>query len=473
MYSGDNDWILVYGKGAENADLDFWKDSLKLRKAIPLEDFDQYSEKIYLLGNQFKRDDLYPFREAEVRWIKPNRHGLISDISWKGYLRKGERQRLSFSVFSENPSGNLRLGGIEGVEKSLNQGWNQGVLEFPIAGLGKVEQPLILESDTLAFLRFYIGPASPKHYQFIAGFPNPELRNLSQWLRNKGERVTEEIQLSRDTQLKSLESTDSLQVIFLDAGSLWRKDIQELVKKGQAALVVWNLSNPSESVQMINRLFGTDFQLEKTTQESSRVLDSGAEAFPFSFQEKNGQKLLLQDSWAVQFPFGKPVAVSLLSSTFPLFLQGSEQDYESIWGKVIGELEPEEEKSWRVTAPFLRGIGKKLEINQQDSLPSELLAFGDTIYLNSDPVNPHLAKGEMVFDEEGWIPIANDLEIFSYASYEFPALFSAAYLHEIDSKSGAWNPSQKESRQTISPWIWLIGMLLSLGMLWLEPKLDY
>ena len=469
----DSAGVLVYGKDVEKEELNFWKDSLQLRKSISIEDFDQNSEKVYLLGTEWERDKLYPLRNSEIHWLKPERNASISKISWKGFLRKGEKQRLSYSIFSKEAQSDLALGGIEEGQKILDAGWNTGILEFRVSGLGRNEIPLTLASDTLAWIRFYVGEVSPKKYHFIAGFPNPELRNLSQWLRNKGESVTEEIQLSRDTQLRSEEVSDSLQVIFLDAGKLNRKDFQDQVKNGEAALVIWNLSNPSETLTAVNRIFGTNFQVEKTSQESQRILENGAEALPFSFVGKNGQKTLLEGSWAVQYPFGKPLAISLVKATYPIFLQGKESEFEDHWGEILGALEPEEKKSWRIEAPYLSGIESRFELYQQDSLPTELIASGDTIFLSPDPINPFGTKGKFLTQNSGWIQLAEDLEVYGYSPTDFPLLFSEQYIHELKGSKSSNNAEQKESRQTISPWIWLAGMLLSLGMLWLEPKLDY
>mgnify|MGYP005749125813 FL=1 len=473
LVSSDSNGVLVYGKGVEKEEINFWKDSLQLRKPVRIEDFDQNSEKVYLLGNEWEREELYPLKGSEINWIKPERDGSISTISWKGFLRKGEKQRLSYSIFSKEAQSKLRLGAIDGGQKILNAGWNSGILEFPVSGLGRMEIPLIMESDTLAWVRFYVGKVSPKKYHFIAGFPNPELRNLSQWLRNKGENVTEEIQLSRETQLRSETISDSLEVIFLDAGKLGRKDVLDQVKNGDAALVIWNLRNPSETIAEVNRLVGTNFQVEKTSQESQRTLENGTEALPFTFVGKIGQKTLLEGSWAVQYPFGKPVSISLVNATYPIFLQGKESEYEDHWGEVLSAMEPEEKKSWKIEAPYLTGMESDLEFFQQDSLPTELIAFGDTIFLSSDPVNSFGARGKLQTMETGWIQLAEDLEVFGYSPADFPLLFGEHYIRELNGSNSSVNPAQKESRQTISPWIWLAGMLLSLGMLWLEPKLDY
>lgn len=473
LKQGEKDSILVYGKGVEREDLDFWKDSLGIRKTVQIEDFKSGSSQVYLLGSQFQKEELYTLKDLDFEWILPGKNGEIAELSWKGFLRKGEVQRLSYSIFSEKDQAQFSVDGIEEGKKTFVKGWNSGILEFPISGQGLSEIPLILDADTLAWMRFYIGPSSPKKYHFISAFPNPELRNLSQWLRNKGESVSEEIQLSRDTQLSSGVKTDSLQVIFLDPKQLGRRDILNLAKDGKVALVIWNISNPQEATQQVNRALGTDFQVEKITQESTRTLENGVEAMPFGFAEKQGQKLFQEKSLAIQSPNGYPIALSLINATFPLVLEGNAQLYEKIWGELISELEPEEAKSWRFSAPVLAGFEKAFELNQSDSLPDQLILQEDTIFLSPSPINPHLAKGNILTQDSTWIKIAEDLTVYSYSSGELPSLSSAQLIKEIKEGNSSVNPSQKESQQTISPWIWLVGMLLGLGMLWLEPKLDY
>lgn len=106
-----------------------------------------------------------------------------------------------------------------------------------------------------------------------------------------------------------------------------------------------NLTEPLETISRVNRLFGTDFQLQRSGQGESRVLDNQLEAVPFSLLEKSGQKVFGKDAIAVQRVGEMQIAINLYQATFPLFLQGKEKEYESIWGEVFGELEPSEQQS--------------------------------------------------------------------------------------------------------------------------------
>ena len=61
-----------------------------------------------------------------------------------------------------------------------------------------------------------------------------------------------------------------------------------------------------------------------------------------------------------------------------------------------------------------------------------------------------------------------DFSVYSYLAEDFPAVTTASYISELQQDS---RKAEKEQFKQISPWIGLIGMLLFLGGMWVEPKL--
>ena len=456
---------LVYEKGLERTEIDFWKDSLGISEAVELGDFEQQSNQVILLGKQFSQADLYPLRGLEFDWVLPRENGLIRDISWKGYLRKGESQRVSLSVFSSKPDQVLKLGIPKTDSLSLNLGWNQGTLEFTTSGQGRTEVPLLMGTDTLTNLRYFVGPSVPKKYQIQMGFPSMESRTLAAWLREKGETVSEQIQLSRETFLETSANQDSLQVRIIDPAQLNQKSVQDWVKAGKGNLMVIQVGDATSLTQQVNRLFGTDFVLEAAKTE----LENGLEALPFSWKEKRGQQLFLEKRIAIQRVGSTQIGISLVESSYPLILEGKKDAYEGIWGAVFGAMEPAEPRSKRLDAPVFQGLETQIQIFDQDSLPEFWSVGEDTVWLKVNPINPFQTEGRWQSSGRGWMDAGEDFSVYSYQEEEFPAVSTSRYISDVQRDS---LKAENEQFRQISPWISLIGMLVFLGGMWVEPKLN-
>lgn len=465
--------LLVFGEGIDRDEIAFWKDSLKIRKTVALKDFEGSDSKVFLLAHSIEKQETFPLIHQDFEWILPQVHGSFTNLSWKGYLRKGEVQRLSFRIFSESDSAKLQVSENEKGKLILQKGWNSGLLEFYPSGLGKAEYPLILDADTLASVRFHIGESQPKAYYFQLAFPSMESRTLGNWLREKGEKVGEEIRLSRETVLQTESKKDSLQILFVDPTQLNQKSIQDQVKSGKIALVVLNVDQPSETAQQLNRLFGTDFQAEKSGISESRKLENGLDALPYQWTEKPGQKPLQEQSISIQYAGTSPIAVSLISSSFPLILQGKKAEYEAIWGELLGFLEPDEEKSFGIKAPVLKGISSEIQVFSKDSLAGVLYTGLDTIPLKRSSVNPFLAIGKWSARDSSWVESGGDFSFYSYTSEELPLIFTSTLLDEIQANRTSFDTQRSLAESLISPWIWIIGMILALGLIWLEPKVSF
>lgn len=474
--SDDEDAVLVYSEELDRALVRFWQDSLEMKKAVSIEDYQETGKQVFLLGEDFSKESLYPFRNQPVNWILDESDRQLSDLSWKGYVRKGERQRLNYRIFSEKDSSKLELrqGEIELANAGLEKGWNTGELEFQTAGQGKVEVPLLMDGDSVSVLRYFIGPAVSKKYHFQFSFPGQEVRVLSQWLESKGEKVSQEIRLSRATVLEGGNAnSDSLQIRLIDPQQLELKEVQNWVKTSEGALVIMNLSKPEETVNQVNQLFGIDFQLQRTGKGESRTLGNQLEAAPFKWVVKSGQKLFAADAMAIQRIGGIQIAISLYSSTFSLFLQGDEAGYEAIWGELFGDLEPAEPQSWKISAPVLSGISTEIQLNQIDSIPEWIYRQVDSLNLVGTLTNPFLAKGFFQSDSTGWIDFGDDFSVYVYGQNELASLYATALIKPLTFQYEEKGASTESHYSKISNWVWLIGMLVSLGLMWLEPKVSF
>lgn len=459
----DSEPWLVYEEEMDNAEIAFWKDSLGLEEVVGISEFDGQSDQVVLLGKQFSKAELYPLRGREVNWVLPIENGLIRDISWKGYVRKGENQRVFYSIFSSQPDQILKLGIAKTDAATLNSGWNQGVLEFRTAGQGRAEVPLMLQSDTLAMLRFFTGPSVPKKYQVQMGFPSAESRTLATWLREKGENVSEQIQLSRETFLQTQENNDSLQIRIIDPAQLSQKSVQDWVKAGMGNLMLIQVSDPNALTQQVNRLFGTEFELESAGTE----LGNGLEALPFRWKDNPVQQVFQEDRIAIQRVGSSQVGISLLESSYALVMEGKAEDYEEIWGAVFGAMEPDEPRSKSLNAPVFQGLEANIQLFDQDSLPELWIADEDSVWLKRSAINPFLAEGNWQATSSGWIDSGTDFSVYGYDSDELPAVVTSRHISDLGQNTKVVEEAQSKP---ISLWIWLIGMLVFLGAIWVEPK---
>jgi hypothetical protein len=136
-------------------------------------------------------------------------------------------------------------------------------------------------------------------------------------------------------------------------------------------------------------------------------------------------------------------------------------------------LEPSEPQSWMVSAPILEGISTEIQLSKKDSLP-EWIYFGkDSVNLIRQLTNPFLAKGSVQIDSVGWMDFGEDLSVFVYSQEEFPSLHAQALIRPLTYNSDIESVENQQIYVKVSNWIWLIGMLLSLGLMWIEPKVSY
>lgn len=458
--------LIVYQQGLSPEEISFWKDSLKVKQAIEISDYQDESSKVFLLGEDFSAEQLYPFQTKEIQWVTPRKHGVVDQISWKGAVRKGENQRIYFSIFSSQPSAWLKvlIPNTDSVE--LSPGWNQGMLEFQSNGLGRAEVPLALGNDTLGLIRYFIEPALPKKYLIQVGFPSAETRTFVNWLREKGETVSEEVQLSKETVIASNAEKDSVQVLIIDPAQLNKRNIQDWVKDGKGNLLIFQVDDTQEVVNLVNRIFQTEFEVEQASEE----LNLGLLALPFRWISKSNQISLIEDRIAVQQVGNSQIGISLLELSYSLIFQGNNSAYERIWGEVLGAMEPDESSAIRFAAPVFEGFSSEFEIVQSDSVPEIWLADLDTISLSKDLINPLLSKGIYAPSREGWIDCGANFSIYSYGNHEFPTAQTAKRLSEFSSRN---QKSETELSHPISPWVGLLGMMIFLAGMWLEPKVSF
>ena len=468
----NSDPILIISKDLEKEVLDFWKDSLGVRKVISISDFNSNSDSLILLGKDFPKEFRYALRAKSLNWIIPNSDQELGFLDFKGILRQGERQEIkgrmplkTGSVLSISQAGN------ELEKQVLERDQDTFQLDLAVSVLGRNEWDIRLDKQLLGTLRFFVQPAERLSYQLQFGFPNPESRTLSRYLIGKGAQVQEEIQLSKNTELLTgKQPLDSVDVFIIDPSQIPDIKIKSQVERGASVLLI-NLSDAETELKALNKAFGTDFGVSAKAGVEFQDLENGLEALPFQWIASRNQRLLAEDAVAIQQIGNSKIGVSLLKASFPLAQLGDSVGYDKIWDQILGELQPESKANWKVSAPVFENQIFPIEFNGEDSLP--FLDLGSAQYAWSQSlINPNSKQIEWLANESGWQQINPELEFYVNDSADFPMVFAQQERADF-LRSKVWlstSPVISDAKKSIPFWTWGLIFMVLLTALWLEPK---
>lgn len=473
-FASSDKGVLIYSKEVGKDRISFWKDSLKIKKAQNFRKFDGEGSPIFLLGDNFSQEELWSLNGKELNWISDPQPNQLTFLEWKGMLRQGEVQAIYGKINSED-SVHLKLVSQNHIVKELTAEPNsKGLkLEFPVSILGRNEMQLIASEDTLGIVKFYVYPSKPISYSFQFSFPDPEIRLLSAYLKKQGNRVNEEIQVSRNAKIStSGYSTDSLQILLIDPTQLKDNAVSEAIDSG-ASVFIMNLSKPEEAIQNINQELKTSFEIKKSSSSESREIGDQLTAASYEFEYRLAQKTVLENSIAIQQIGNSKVGVSLLNQTFPIQLSGDSLRYSHIWNEILGAMTPNQQSNWNLMQPVFQGLDAQLELNKQNYDADHIIIGSDSIYIQQSLVNPFSKTAKFVTNSSGWVSLSDSLEMYSYSPEEWPELKQTKLKADfLKSRSSQINATDAEfAKNKFSDWVWYVLILLSLTLLWAEPKI--
>lgn len=454
--------------------LEFLKDSLKIDKVVPMDKYEKERNPVFLIGQDFSLPFLHSLKGKTIHWIPELQTGALSFLEWKGIVRQGEIQQVSGRLHEiDSTKIELVLNGETVATKELGLSETTFQLEFTGKIAGNNELELLLGGERLGAIHFFVQDARPKNVAFQFGFPNPESRFLTQYLAEKGEKVSFKTQVSQNLDvITGSGSQDSTHLVITEVSQIQKKEVKAALENG-ASLLVMNISDPSREIPMLNKLLETDFELESIGTEEQREIQRGLLAFPERFVSKMGQIDLLEGAIAVQHSGISKIGISLLESTFPLLLQGDSVGYNRIWDQILGALAGEEATNWNIPQPIFQNSLHRIALNEKNG-PSEFAILGqDTVYLRPSLVNPMSASGVWQPSETGWIALNDSLEIYSYGAEEWAGLAQIKAISEVLKASVSSNIALGETIQIkkIGGWAWLVLIMVAFGMVWIEPRL--
>jgi hypothetical protein len=468
----NSDPVLIISEDLEKAAIDFWKDSLGVRKVISISDFNANSDSMILLGKDFPKEFRYALRGKSLNWIIPNSYQELAFLDFKGILRQGERQEIqgrmplkTGSILSISQAGN------ELETQVLERDQDTFQLDLTASVLGRNEWEIRCDKQLVGTLRFFVQPAERLSYQLQFGFPNPETSTLTRYLIGKGAEVQEEIQLSKNTELfTEKQPLDSVDVFIIDPSQIPDAKIKSQVERGASVLLI-NLSDPETDLKDLNKAFGTDFGVSAKAGVEFQVLENGLEALPFEWKASGNQRLLVEDAVAIQQIGNSKIGVSLLKTSFPLAQSGDSVGYDKIWNQILGELQPESKANWKVSASVFENQIFPIEFNGEDSLP--FLDLGSAQYAWSQSlINPNSKQIAWLTNESGWQQINPELEFYLNESTDFPMVFAQQERADF-LRSKVWlstSPEISDAKKSMPFWAWGLIFMVLLTALWLEPK---
>jgi len=466
--------VLVVSQDFNQEEISFWKDSLGVEKVLGISDFQSNFDSLILLGAEFPTNFLYSIRAKSMDWIIPNSKDRIEFIQWKGILRQGEIQKIRLKTgLKAGTVLRVLQAGNELEKLEIDEDRSDLDLEIPVSILGRNEWELALNDLSLGIIRFYVQPIQSLTYQIQVGFPGPEIRTLSRFLIGKGASVQEEIQLSKNSRLLAGKlPLDSIDVFILDPSQISDSRIQKQIAKG-ASLLLLNLNEPEKEAKILNKAFGTDFELVATASKSNRSLEDGLEALPFVLKDSFTQKSLFDNSVAIHQLGNSKIGLSLVADTYSLAQAGDSMAYAKIWDRILGEVQPEQSNNLSIEMPVFQNQFFNLTINAADQT-NYLNQDSDSLRSSQSLINRQSKIFQAFSTEAGWQKQGQQAEVYSYSNEEWPAVYAqqerANYL-----KSKVWMSSNPESigiKKPIPFWIWGLVLMGILTLIWIEPKIE-
>jgi hypothetical protein len=455
------------------------RDSLGVERSMPIDRYDGQYDEIYLVGQNFDPLQLARLQKATVNRIPYYKENELTAIDWKGLIRMGETQTVRGVIHTEEEALISLYYGDELVDSILVTP-PQNTFRFTIRAkaIGRNNFTLARNSEPLGAIKFYAIENQPINYLMRFSYPDMETRRLSEWLGSRGEGIKTNIQYSTGIQQRAttLSPQDTAQFFITEPQFANSAEIKAAMASG-ASILFTNLGAPDRELLQINRALGTNFSVNRATQEGIRIMESTLTALPYTFISQANQWELLDNAVAYQKVGQNKIGVSLLESTFPLALQGDSVAYAAVWEEILSAMRPTNEGVYfQINQPIFKDlITDEWKINTPIDV-SDLLQIGeDSVYLTRSAVNPHTYAGKWKAGKEGWISFADSLEMYIYGQEKE---FSTVQQNRLISNFLQYRKeilAQTQPHQykvEISDWWWFALVIFAAAMLWVEPRIQ-
>jgi len=473
-------------------------------------------DSIFLLGHGMEPFDFWQVEHKSVAFFGGDANQGGQDISNKSELILGEPLELSatyanpvagnWAVLADNGGNPLDSIPLEETESQLIQlsAEPKASGQFVYHLMEQDQDGQVVSNEPIPI---QVKEGRPLKILMVNTFPTFETKYLKNFLTEKGHEVLARTQLTKGKYKfeyfngasgtiygftsENLKDYDLL-IIDTDSytglGRTSKEAMEEIsASEGlgifiQADEGLFRLSE-SQSPFRFNKDYVTEIALGQPMQTLPK--------YPYAFQENLRTQEILLDyvTVASYIPVQKgKVGTTLLQNTYQLLLDGQEALYTRIWTKILNNITREQETvlEWKSLTQIPR-LDEPFEFELQTLLTDVEITTeeGARIPLLQDILIPGKFTGTVYPRKTGWnqLQIANDsISPWLYFVYDDGQLQN---IHQTQLRNANYQKfgsnstfddsasASKKELQTIAPFWFYFVLLLSLGWLWLEPKLSY
>lgn len=454
---------------------------------------DHEANPVLILGHGLKKEEQYSLPNCQ---FFPTRPIGIVDINFPKKIILGDRAEVQIETYLQDSS-ILYISGSDEIQDStfLAPGQAEYFLRLLPKTTGYHTYRLFdKEGHISELLAIQVLDKPVMSVLMLNGYPNFESRYIKAWLAKEGHHITVRNKVSkskyryeyintRPNPFRSFE-VNQYDLALLDYASLQGMEKRQLDALEQAirdGMGIYLFGD--EQLRNIS-LLNSWFNLEPGDKPQLWIDGVVVDRLPWKFGEGRFLSSVLEtDEILVQKRLlgeGR-ILLSVFSHTYPLLLQGHEQTYDRYWSKVVSS-------SINLQLPAIELVLDELlpRINQQldfqliaDEIP-EFKFAGEKLPLIRDVIQADIWHGRYWPSKPTWSNLSmgddslNFDKIYIYPDSSWQSVFGFRKLRGTKKiMMGKDNNSLVESlvTQAISPWAWYGLIIVSLALLWIEPKL--
>jgi hypothetical protein len=422
-----NDPVLVYSNTVPKEAVSALSEELKLKKVMSASHFFSESEvedEVMLFGQDFTAEQLSHLAGKTVDWRGFFPEDRPQELKWKANLRRGDQQKLEGRI-SLNEEKTLKL--IYGTtvldSVHMGAGYSRFSLKFPVFTEGRTAVELWVGAEKSRDIAFFARAVDKQRVGILEEFPDIEHRLLAEWLGKRGYEVSVSTPVAKgEAQQARINNSSGTDLIITSTAR---------VRPGTAALVL-----QGREVGQVNRSTGTAFSLNAGSEEVEMLGD--LKQFKHKAILRENQHQVGSLPVYIEKKEHK-IGVSLMTETFPAKLSGDSVLYDRIWTEIMAAM----------------------------SRPDSLLVEGPVYAFQENGLPSGKAGVATYFPvDTGWVEKAPFGELYVESD---PAATVATWV-----KNNAATGKVGEETKRYLPEHWkFLAILLSLALLWLEPKFKY
>ncbi|PTM07371.1 MAG: hypothetical protein DA407_10535 [Bacteroidetes bacterium] len=467
---------------------------------------------IYILGEGIAPFDFYHIDSLNVTYLgNTTPSGIVK-------LKYDQEQTLGNSLDIEGLFNNGKKGTklvLENPAKKhldsvifLNDSTKYFKLSTQLNVIGKFEYHLVEKDSTDNVITsnpigINVIPENTLRILIVNGFPTFETKYLKNFLAEIGSEVVVKSQVTtgkfkyeyfnvntKPTVVFSEKNLQYFDLVIIDAqsfrnlGSVEKNNLETVVRNEGLGVIIQSISNFNNEV---NYLANFSFQSNKNISTTlSKWPKTNISKTPFSLKSqfslhpihKTNDKIL-----SAYKPLGNGrIGTSVFENTFQLILNGNTNVYQTLWSETVNALSKKQltTVNWNADKNIIfKDEPVTFSVRSHINTPKVLNENNDLIPLINDIDNSSLWKGTNYPKKVGWQTHylqQDSTQIFNYYVADTMHWKALQSFNTIKSNRKQFETTQTENKayttqQPISlVWLYVL-FLLSIGYLWLEPKL--